>query len=206
MSLPRDWTLHLPDWAAGIVATHAGPRGDVAPPDRAQRSSDARPEPHDEDSAMALAIELARAAAAHEDGGPFGAAVIDPADGRLVAAGPNLVFAGGASLAHAEMVALTLAQRALATPDLSESGELTLVSSAEPCAMCLGALPWSGVRRLVCGARDADVRAVGFDEGSKPAGWVEALEARGIGVVRDVRREEAVKALRTYVAGGGRLY
>lgn len=186
MTPPRDWRLRLPDWAVEIVA--------------------ARPDPHDEASAMALAIALARTAAAHEDGGPFGAAVIDPTGGRLVAAGPNLVFAGGASLAHAEMVALTLAQRALGTPDLSEAGALTLVSSAEPCAMCLGALPWSGIRRLVCGARDADVRTVGFDEGSKPAGWVEALEARGIGVVRDVRRDEAAAALREYAAGGGRIY
>jgi tRNA(Arg) A34 adenosine deaminase TadA len=72
--------------------------------------------------------------------------------------------------------------------------------------MCLGALPWSGVARVVCGARDADARAVGFDEGDKPADWVEALQARGIEVLVDVEREAAAALLRDYVARGGLVY
>ena len=184
MSLPREWRLRLPAWVPEIVASHPGP--------------------HDDGSAMSLAVALAAEGAARGAGGPVGAVVLDR-EGGLVAAGPNLVFADGASLAHAEMVALTLAQQALGTPDLSGAG-LTLVSSAEPCAMCLGALPWSGIGRLVCGARDADVRVVGFDEGAKPPGWVEALTTRGIAVTRDVGREAAARVLREYAETGGRLY
>lgn len=184
MTLPRDWDLHLPDWAADTIAGHPGP--------------------YDDESAMALAIALGRAGAGHGAGGPFGATVLDGR--RLVSAGANLVFASGASMAHAEMVALALAQRALGAPDLSRFGDLTLVSSAEPCAMCQGALPWSGIRRVVIGARDTDVRAVGFDEGAKPARWVEALEARGIAVTRDVLRDEAARALAEYAEGGGAIY
>ena len=40
-----------------------------------------------------------------------------------------------------------------------------MVASTQPCAMCLGATPWSGIRRLVCGARDEDAEEIGFDEG-----------------------------------------
>ena len=72
--------------------------------------------------------------------------------------------------------------------------------------MCLGAIPWSGVRRVVCGARDADARAVGFDEGDKPTDWVAGLMRRGIDVQRDVCRAAATQVLRDYVAGGGVFY
>jgi tRNA(Arg) A34 adenosine deaminase TadA len=72
--------------------------------------------------------------------------------------------------------------------------------------MCLGATPWSGVRHLVCAARDEDAERVGFDEGAKPAGWVPALERRGITVERDVLREEAASVLREYAESGGEIY
>ena len=72
--------------------------------------------------------------------------------------------------------------------------------------MCLGAVPWSGVRRLVCGAREEDAAAVGFDEGEKPAAWVAALERRGIAVVRDVCRRDAADVLKAYRAAGSPIY
>jgi tRNA(Arg) A34 adenosine deaminase TadA len=72
--------------------------------------------------------------------------------------------------------------------------------------MCLGAISWSGVRRVVCGGRDEDARSIGFDEGSKPADWVVALESRGIGVVPDVLRDEAKAVLLQYKESGGIVY
>jgi tRNA(Arg) A34 adenosine deaminase TadA len=72
--------------------------------------------------------------------------------------------------------------------------------------MCLGALPWSGVARVVTAARDEDARAVGFDEGDKPAGWTASLQVRGIEVVGDVRRAEAAEVLRAYQRLGGLIY
>jgi tRNA(Arg) A34 adenosine deaminase TadA len=50
-----------------------------------------------------------------------------------------------------------------------------MVVSTEPCALCLGAIPWSGIRRLVCGARDEDARSIGFDEGEKVPYWIGAF-------------------------------
>jgi tRNA(Arg) A34 adenosine deaminase TadA len=157
---------------------------------------------------MAFVIELSRKNIAHRTGGPFAAAVFDAGSGRLIAAGVNMVTLIGLSFAHAEMVAFAQAQAVLGGFDLGGDGmpACELVSSAEPCAMCMGAIPWSGVRSLVCGARDEDVRAVGFDEGAKRPDWADNLEARGIAVRRDVLRENAAAVLREYAAAGGIVY
>ena len=72
--------------------------------------------------------------------------------------------------------------------------------------MCLGALPWSGIRSLVCGARDEDARSIGFDEGEKPVQWIEALENRSIKVTRDILRDTAKAILKQYVDEGGIIY
>jgi tRNA(Arg) A34 adenosine deaminase TadA len=72
--------------------------------------------------------------------------------------------------------------------------------------MCFGAIPWSGVTRLVCGARDEDARRIGFDEGPKLSDWQDALKVRGIIVARDVLRKEAVGVLDLYVRLGGPIY
>jgi tRNA(Arg) A34 adenosine deaminase TadA len=157
---------------------------------------------------MRLVIQLARENVRRGTGGPFGAAVFDLATGRLMAPGVNRVLALNCSILHAEMMAIALAQRRIGDFDLGHAGPAgaELVASTEPCAMCFGAVPWSGVRRLVCGARDEDARAIGFDEGPKLAEWAEALEVRGITVVRDVLRDEAAAVLREYAEGGGVIY
>lgn len=157
---------------------------------------------------MRLVLDLARQNLSTGTGGPFGAAVFAAADGRLVAVGVNVVVASNCSIAHAEMVAITTAQQTLGHYDLGKAvpGGCELFSSAEPCAMCLGALPWSGIERLVCAARDEDVRAIGFDEGQKPDDWVSGYARRGIRVTRDLLRTEAVAILRDYAAGGGAIY
>lgn len=157
---------------------------------------------------MQFVIGLAQCNVEQGTGGPFGAAVFELDTGRLVAPGVNVVVPASCSLGHAEMVAIGIAQQALGRYDLGQEGTPAheLVTSTEPCAMCLGAIPWSGVRRVVCGARDADAREIGFDEGPKPRDWVAALEERGIAVVRDVLREEARSVLSLYRESGGTLY
>lgn len=157
---------------------------------------------------MRLAITLARENVARRTGGPFGAAVFDLQDHTVIAPGVNIVVAANSSFLHAEIVAMVLAQQVLGHFDLSAAGlpECELVTSTEPCAMCLGAVGWSGVKRLVCGARDEDARRIGFDEGAKPADWPAELACRGIDVVRDVCREEAASVLRAYAEGNGEIY
>ena len=181
--------LRLPDWV--------GERSSAA--DRRYRTVEDR---------MRFAVELSRLNVRNGTGGPFGAAIFERETGRLLAPGVNLVVGSGCSVFHAEMVAVMVAQKVLETFDLGSEGlpPYELVASTEPCAMCLGATPWSGVRHLVCGARDEDARAVGFDEGAKMAEWVGSLEDRGISVELGVLRDEAVAVLREYAALGGEIY
>ena len=157
---------------------------------------------------MQYVIRLARLNVDNETGGPFGAAIFETSSGRLVGAGVNRVTALNCSLAHAEMVAIAIAQQSLSTYDLGGPGlpDHELVTSCEPCAMCLGAIPWSGVRRIVCGARGEDARSIGFDEGPKIGDWPSALEARGIEVMRDVCRMLAVQVFQRYLRAGGEIY
>ena len=180
--------VRAPDWIGGVIRD----------PMRTYPTVEER---------MRLVIALARRNV-EGGGGPFAAAVFDTAAQRLVAPGVNAVLPWRCSIAHAEMVALVLAQQRLASHDLGRSGlpVCELVTSVEPCAMCLGAIPWSGIGRLVCGAREADARAVGFDEGDKPSDWAGALGRRGIVTTRDVLREEASAVLRDYVRNGGSIY
>jgi tRNA(Arg) A34 adenosine deaminase TadA len=156
---------------------------------------------------MRLAISLARENVKH-GGGPFGVVLVEASGGRVVAPGVNLVVPLGCSMAHAEMVAISIAQQMAGGYDLGAQGlpALQLVTSTEPCAMCLGAIPWSGIRSLVCGAAGDDAERIGFDEGDKPEGWPEALARRGISVLRGICREEAAGVLADYVRAGGRIY
>lgn len=156
------------------------------------------------DERMAHVITLAERNVA-EGGGPFGAAIFT-ADGVFVAPGINRVVLSSVPIAHAEIVAIGLAAQTVGSWDIGALGDYELVSSTEPCAMCLGAVPWSGVVHLACGARDEDARAVGFDEGHKPDGWVELLASSGIAVTRDVLREQAAAVLRGYATAGGAIY
>ena len=157
---------------------------------------------------MALAVELSRRNVVERTGGPFGAAVFDLSTFRPLALGVNLVTPTASAAAHAEIVAVCLAGQAVGNYDLTvgNGGPTELVTSCAPCAMCLGAVPWSGVSSLVIAAREADARAIGFDEGHRPADWVEGLRGRGIAVTEDVLRTEAVTVLRNYVKGGGVIY
>jgi tRNA(Arg) A34 adenosine deaminase TadA len=156
---------------------------------------------------MRFVNALARENVKSKTGGPFGAGVFD-SSGCLVAPGVNLVELSNCSILHAEMVAIALAQKNLGRYDISDNGKCNyeLVVSAEPCAMCFGAIPWSGVARVVCGARDEDARSIGFDEGPKLHNWVESLEERGIQVSLDVLRRESVDVLKLYVQLGGAIY
>ncbi len=184
-----DVTLRLPGWVGEFVFEG----------DRTYPTVDDR---------MRFAVELSRLNVRNGTGGPFGAAIFERGTGRLLAPGMNLVVGSGCSVFHAEMVAIMVAQKVVGTFDLGADNlpSYELVTTTEPCAMCLGATPWSGVRHLVCGARDEDARAVGFDEGSKTSKWVDALEERGISVQQDVLREEAVAVLQEYAEGGGEIY
>ncbi len=162
----------------------------------------------DVEDRMAFVIAASRQNIEEGTGGPFAAALFEQQSGALLALGVNRVVPEKLSILHAEIIAITLAQRLLGTYDLGADGlpHYELVSSTEPCAMCLGAISFSGIHRVIVGARDTDARQAGFDEGAKPTDWIGALNARGIDVIYDLQREAACKVLADYLQQGGVLY
>ncbi len=157
---------------------------------------------------MSFVIEAARLNVSHGTGGPFAAAVFESESGKPVSLGVNLVVSGGLSMLHAEMLAIALAQKKMGSYDLGRRDfpAYELVTSSEPCAMCFGAIPWSGVRKLITGARDSDARRIGFDEGPKMRKWKSELGKRGIATLCDVERETAAQVLLDYSMRGGQIY
>ena len=156
---------------------------------------------------MELALTLA-ANNIKNNGSPFGAAIFERHTGKLIAPGINLVLQTNCSVVHAEIVAIMLAQQKVANFDLGAAGlpDYELVTTTEPCAMCIGAIPWSGISSLVCGARDEDARSIGFDEGDKQVDWIRNLQSRNIAVTRDIYRDKARRVLQQYVDAGGIIY
>ncbi|MFJ5306511.1 nucleoside deaminase [Streptomyces sp. NPDC088350] len=135
------------------------------------------------------------------NGGPFAALVAERDTGRIVSVGVNVVLASGVSSAHAEVVALGLAQTATGGWDLGATGLPTheLVVNWRPCIQCYGAAMWSGVRGLVVAGEGPELEEITtFDEGPLGADWAEQFEARGIEVVGDVLRDEALAVFRNY--------
>jgi len=187
-ALPPDLRITCPEWVAEVVDW--------------ERRYDT------DEEKVRLTVALARANVEHGTGGPFGAAVLEAATGRLVAVGTNSVVRLHNAVLHAEVVAVMMAQRRLGSFTLAAAGMPVheLVTSCDPCAMCLGATLWSGVRRLVCGAAREDATQLRFDEGPVfPASYA-YLEERGIAVVRGVCRDEARAVLELYRRSDGPIY
>lgn len=115
---------------------------------------------------MARALACARRAAAQGET-PVGAAVCDP-DGAIVAAAGNRMIADADPGAHAEMLALRAAARAVRNYRLPGH---SLFVTLEPCAMCAGAAFHARVARVVFAAPDPKTGALGgaMDLGAVPA-------------------------------------
>ena len=161
----HETVLSLPGWIVGRVEYH-----EIYATD---------------ENRMRLAIALAAENVANGSGGPFGAAVFERESGRLIAVGVDSVARLNNSTAHAEMIALQLAERRIASFNLAADGHPAhdLFTSGSPCAMCLGAVLLSGVTRLVSGAQREDAERIDVDEGPVLAASYALLRARGIEIV-----------------------
>ena len=161
----------------------------------------------DDESRMRVAITCARENVIRGTGGPFGAAVFDETD-RLVAVGVNLVVPLHNSCLHAEIVAFMMAQARVESYTLQRDDlpAHELHTSCEPCAMCLGAVLWSGVRRVVWSALREDAGRIQFDEGPVFAASYDYLRARGIAFAGGVLRDEGRAVLEMYRERGGPIY
>lgn len=155
---------------------------------------------------MNFVLDLAIKNIKMKTGGPFAAAVFNRKTNELVSIGLNVVVENNCSVAHAEVVAIINAEEKLNNYKLDDT-EYILISSAQPCVMCNGALLWSGITTLVFGATKDDVEEiVGFDEGPIHPHWIEEFKNRGIKVLGKILHNKSREVLQLYKDSEGILY
>jgi len=150
---------------------------------------------------MKLAIARTREGIA-EGQSPFGSVVVP--EGQVIAATHNTVWLDTDPTAHAEVNCLRAAAKGLGTIDLKDA---TLYTTREPCPMCLAAIHWAKVDRVVFGASIADAAEAGFSEMPVPAEVLARLGESPLVVESGLLREECAGLFREWKeAGLGRLY
>ena len=158
---------------------------------------------------MRTVIRFSRENFERDTGGPFAAGVFEKESGKVIVVGVNRVVPTNVSSAHAEIVAISLAQQFLSTFDLGGPGmpDYQLVVNGRPCAMCFGSIPWSGVRSVVIGATGEQIESLtGFDEGPIHPNWQTELQNRGIEVIEDILADEACEVFRDFGDSGQPVY
>ena len=131
------------------------------------------------------AIELAAKGMKANDGGPFGAIIVDK-DGQIIGQGNNKVTSSNDPTAHAEIVAIRDACKNL---NVFQLDGCTIYSSCEPCPMCLGAIYWARPERIIFAAGRADAAKIGFDDAFIYKEIPLAIEDRQIPTEQLLRKE-----------------
>lgn len=149
---------------------------------------------------MRMAVEKAREGVSKGQT-PFGAIIVKK--GQVLVCEHNTVWKDCDITAHAEMRAVRRACRKLNTIDLTGA---TLYSTCEPCPMCLGAIHWAGVSRVVFGCRIRDAKKMGFSELTVSAARLKSLGNSPVKVTGGVLREECIDVMKLWEKLGGRPY
>ena len=125
-------------------------------------------------------------------GGPFGAVIT--IKGEILAESCNLVTALNDPTAHAEINVIRAAAQKLETFNLSDC---VIYSSCEPCPMCLGAIYWARIDKVVFATTTSDAKSIGFDDSLIYEEISRPLPERKI-EFRQLLREEALKAFKAW--------
>jgi tRNA(Arg) A34 adenosine deaminase TadA len=158
---------------------------------------------------MAAVIRFSRLNFERGTGGPFAAGVFERDTGRVVVIGVNRVVPHNCSSAHAEVMTLSLAQQILGSYDLGGPGMpvYQFVVNWRPCVMCFGATLWSGIRSLAIAGSGPELEQItGFDEGPIHPDWENELAKRGIELINNVLRDEAIAVYRDFAASRALVY
>jgi guanine deaminase len=148
---------------------------------------------------MQRAIEVAIENVRQGRGGPFGCVVVK--DGRIIAEGTNRVTSSNDPTAHAEVVAIREACKALGSFQLDSC---EIYTSCLPCPMCLGAIYWARPTRVFYAATDRDAAAAGFDDSFIYQELARPLPGRSIPMIQ-LLREDSLKAFEVWKNTPGRI-
>ena len=140
---------------------------------------------------MQMAIDISIDNVAN-GGGPFGAVIAR--DGEVIATGTNRVTANNDPTAHAEVSAI---RTACAKEQCFKLEGCTCYTSCEPCPMCLSALYWAGVSRIVYGNTKEDAKAINFDDSFIYDEIAKPYALRAI-PCQNLMREEALAGFRAW--------
>jgi tRNA(Arg) A34 adenosine deaminase TadA len=147
-----------------------------------------------DEALLRRALDVARRSRSAGDH-PFGSVLADNEGRALIEQGNGFTSEGGDRTAHAERI---LASRASRTYDLAFLARCTLYTSAEPCAMCAGAIYWAGIGRVVFGQGEKALKAqTGAHEENPtldlPCATVFAAGQRATEVVGPLLEDEAAE-------------
>ncbi len=143
---------------------------------------------------MREAVDLARSGMQEKGGGPFGALVV--CDDRVVGRGNNRVTEQLDPTAHAEIVAIREACRALGRFDLRGC---VLYTSCEPCPMCLAAIYWARLDQVFYASTRHDAAEAGFDDEFIYEQLPLEIAARSL-PMNQLLREQALELFREWAA------
>ncbi|WP_176556360.1 deaminase [Rubellimicrobium rubrum] len=136
----------------------------------------------------ALRDAIAQARALADAGGPGIVAAVLAGD-RVLAMRPNEVKDRTDPSRHAEIAAMAAAAEVLAQVDLTGA---TLVSTLQPCEMCLGAMRWAGISRVVFAARQEAVHPKYFQFGGLTIADFHAAADKGFAHLGGVLEDEVI--------------
>ncbi len=143
---------------------------------------------------MKEAIKCAKKNLKKEDGGPFGAVIVDK-EGNIIARARNTVLKDKNPTAHAEINAIKKACKKLGTIDLSGC---TIYSTTEPCPMCFSAIHWARIDKIVYGTRIEDAAKVGFNEMKISNEQLKKLGKLKVKIEGDYKREECLELFKQW--------
>ena len=138
------------------------------------------------------AIRLSQQNIRDGKGGPFACVIVK--DGKIIARGTNLVTSTNDPTAHAEIVAIREACKAIGSFQLTGC---EIYTSCEPCPMCLGAIYWARPDRIYFANSREDAAKAGFDDLFIYDELPKKFSERSI-PTQQVMREEALAAFREW--------
>lgn len=152
------------------------------------------------DKFMELAKESAELGIENNEGGPFGAVIINK-NGEIISVGNNRVLIDNDPTAHAEVVAIRRASKKLETYDLSD---LILYTSCEPCPMCLSAIIWANIKEIYYACTKEDAAQIGFRDDL----IYEYLKGnkKDLLNIKQINREECIQLFQKYENDKRKIY
>ena len=121
--------------------------------------------------------------------------------GAIIAEGYNQVTSANDPTAHGEVMAIREACRKLGTFALNDC---EIYTSCEPCPMCLSAIYWARLRRMVYANSRQDAARIGFDDEFLYQEVAKAIDARSLPTTR-LLEDEAIEAFKAWDANPDKI-